>query len=276
MLFSPAEIIEKTVENSEAKISLSVPKTLLLGVMAGAFIGLSAYGSSLAACRILTETTAFGLGKLVTGAVFSTGLMMVIFCGAELFTGNCLMLIGVLEGRATIRRVLRNWFFVYIGNFIGGATLALVVFHCGQFSNAACVMGGMTVKIAADKVCNTFTSNILLGLLCNFLVCTAVWMATAARDATGKIWATFFPIMLFVISGFEHSVANMYYITAGMLAATDPAYLEAARTLGVTEAQINALNCLGMWTRNLFPVTIGNMLGGCLCVAVPYWGTYRR
>ena len=273
---SPAEIASKTVENGRTKTSLTISRMLLLGVLAGAFIAMAAQGSNLAASHLLSETGTFGLGKFLAGAIFGTGLMMVLLCGAELFTGNCLIFLGVLDRQVTLRRMLKNWLFVYIGNFLGGLLVAILVVYSGQLGSAAGELGGMTIKIAAGKVGSSFTANLLLGVLCNFLVCIAVWMSTAAKDVSGKIWAIFFPIMLFVTSSFEHSVANMYYIPAGILAESVPAYCDAALALGVTQAQLDGLNWMTLWTGNLIPVTIGNILGGCLCVALPYWFIYRR
>ena len=273
---SPAEIAEATIVSGKAKTSLSVAKMLVLGVMAGAFIAMAAQGSNLAASHLLSQSDTFGMGKFLAGTIFGTGLMMVVLCGGELFTGNSLIFLGVLDRQIPLSRMLRNWVFVYLGNLLGSVIVALLVVHSGQLSSAAAELGGMTVKIAVGKVGSSFGTNLLLGILCNFLVCLAVWMATAARDVAGKIWSTFFPIMLFVTSSFEHSVANMYYIPAGILAKGIPAYAEAAMALGVTETQLNNLNWQTLWTGNLIPVTIGNIIGGCLCVALPYWFAYRR
>ena len=275
-MLTPAEIARKTIDNGRAKASLGRGKMVLLGVMAGAFIAMGAQGSNLAAAHLLAGGATFGLGKLVAGAIFGTGLMMVLLCGAELFTGNCLILAGVLDGQVPARKMLENWFFVYIGNFIGGLAVALLVAASGQLSSMGGELGGMTIKIAAGKVSNSFAANLTLGVLCNFLVCLAVWMATAAEDAAGKILAVFFPIMLFVTSGFEHSVANMYYIPAGILAKAVPAYCDAALALGVSAEQLDALGWASLWTGNIIPVTAGNIIGGCIFVGLVYWFGYRK
>lgn len=276
LFLTPKEIAEKTVAAGKMKTSLSTAKMLILGILSGIFIALGAEGSNLADCHLLASPDSFFLGKTIAGAVFGAGLMMVVLVGAELFTGNSLIFMGVLDGEVKASAMLKNWLFVYIGNFIGGIFTALIVVNSGQLKAGGAELGGMTIKIAAGKVGGSFFCFLLLGVLCNFLVCLAVWMATAAKDIGGKLWAIFFPIMLFVISGFEHSVANMYYIPAGIFAKAVPAYLKAAMDLGLTEEQINSLNWVTLFTGNLIPVTIGNVLGGTLLVALPLWIVYRR
>lgn len=276
LFLTPKEIAEKTVAAGKMKTSLSTVKMLILGILSGIFIALGAEGSNLAACHLLASPDSFFLGKTIAGVVFGAGLMMVVLAGAELFTGNSLIFMGVLDGEVKASAMLKNWLFVYIGNFIGGIFTALIVVNSGQLKAGGAELGGMTIKIAAGKVGGSFFCFLLLGVLCNFLVCLAVWMATAAKDIGGKLWAIFFPIMLFVISGFEHSVANMYYIPAGIFAKAVPAYLKAAMDLGLTEEQISSLNWVTLFTGNLIPVTIGNVLGGTLLVALPLWIAYRR
>lgn len=276
LFLTPKEIAEKTVAAGKMKTSLSTAKMLILGILSGIFIAFGAEGSNLAACHLLASPDSFFLGKTIAGAVFGAGLMMVVLAGAELFTGNSLIFMGVLDGEVKASAMLKNWLFVYIGNFIGGIFTALIVVNSGQLKAGGAELGGMTIKIAAGKVGGSFFCFLLLGVLCNFLVCLAVWMATAAKDIGGKLWAIFFPIMLFVISGFEHSVANMYYIPAGIFAKAVPAYLKAAMDLGLTEEQISSLNWVTLFTGNLIPVTIGNVLGGTLLVALPLWIVYRR
>lgn len=276
LFLSPAEIAELTVENSRKKAGLRLDQMILLGILAGAFIALAGQGSNMAACHLLAVPETFGLGKALAGVLFAAGLMMVVLCGGELFTGNSLIFMGVLERRVSLAGMLRNWLFVYLGNLIGSVLVAFLVVSSGQLGSCACELGGMTVKIAVGKVTSPFPAALILGVLCNWLVCLAVWMATAAKDVTGKIWAIFFPIFLFVTSGFEHSVANMYYIPAGIFAKDIPAYADAAMGLGVTAEQLSSLNWQTMWTGNLFPVTLGNILGGGVFVALFYWLIYLR
>ena len=160
--------------------------------------------------------------------------MMVLITGAELFTGNMLVIVSCLEGRSKWRDALRNWFFVYAGNFLGSMLIALLIHFSGQFNFSDGLLGGFTIKVAANKVGLSFSNAFFMGVLCNWLVCMAVWMAQASKDITGKLLAVFFPIWLFITSGFEHSVANMYYIPAGIFAKTNHVWLDAAIGMGVT------------------------------------------
>ena len=276
MFLTPAEIASATVENGIKKTSLPIWKMILLGIMAGAFIAFAAEGSNMAASHLLSQPETFGLGKLVAGVIFPAGLILVVICGAELFTGNSLILMSVLSKKATVGGLLKNWVFVYIGNLIGSVLIAFFIAKSGQLSASSAELAGMTIKIAEGKVALPFGSAVILGILCNWLVCAAVWMATGAKDITGKIFAIFFPIMLFIVSGFEHSVANMYYIPAGIFAKAVPAYAEAALALGVTEEQMASLNWGALFGSNLLPVTIGNVIGGAVFMGMIYWFVYLR
>jgi formate/nitrite transporter len=239
---------------------------LVLGMMAGAYIAFAAEGSTMA----VHDVSSVGLSRFIAGVIFSTGLMLVLICGAELFTGNVLILTGVLDGSVGIAAMLRNWFWVYIGNLIGSILLAYLMYASGLWLYNGGLHGAAVIKLASSKVSLTFGQAFTRGILCNWLVCLAVWMSYAAKDISGKIWGIFFPIMLFVTSSFEHSVANMYYISAGILAKNSPVILEAAK-LG---DKIQLLNLQGM-VNNLIPVTLGNIVGGGLFVATFYWFSYR-
>lgn len=273
---SPAEIAETTVNSGVKKASLPIIKMILLGILAGAFIAFASEGSDFAAYNLWANSDTFGLGKALAGAIFGTGLMMVIIAGAELFTGNNLMIMAVLSGKAKLSGMLKNWLFVYIGNFIGSVLIAFLIANSGQLAAGTSLLGATTIKIASYKVSLGFSEALILGILCNWLVCIAVWMATGARTITGKILAIFFPIWLFVASGFEHSIANMYYIPAGILAKANPAYAGAAIDAGLTTAKLDALNWGTFITKNLIPVTIGNIIGGALLVGMVYWFLYIR
>jgi len=172
--------------------------------------------------------------------------------------------------------MLKNWFFVFLGNFVGSIFIAYMMNASGLFTSGANVLGAVTIKIAAYKVSLTFTQAFFLGIMCNWLVCLAVWMAYGAKDMTGKIFAVFFSIWLFITSGFEHSIANMYYIPAGILAKSNKAFVEAAAVLGVTPEKLNHLNWVSLFTKNLLPVTLGNIVGGGIFVAAVYWYVYIR
>lgn len=267
---NPPEITERFVEVGCKKAVLPVYKLLLLGVLAGAFIAFAAEGSNTAIHTI----SSVGLGKALAGALFATGLMMVVITGAELFTGNTLIVVACLEGESRWLKLLKNWIFVYIGNFIGSMIIVYFILFSGQFNFSNGLLGGFTIKLAVYKTGLTFANAFFMGILCNWLVCMAVWMAFATKDITGKLLAIFFPIWLFITSGFEHSVANMYYIPAGILAKSNPQWVQAAASLGVTPEKLAHLNWGTFAVNNLIPVTLGNIVGGSLFVGIIYWVSF--
>ncbi|AEE96279.1 formate/nitrite transporter family protein [Mahella australiensis] len=264
---APDEIAAHVSQTSVQKAERDAIKTFVLAVLAGVFIALAAQASNMAIHTI----TNYGLSKVVGGAVFSAGLIMVLLAGAELFTGNNLMIIGVLDKRITMGQMLRNWIIVYIGNFVGAVLIALLINHSNLLNSSNGALGGLTVKIAVSKVNLSFEQAFILGILCNWLVCIAVWMSYGAKDAIGKVAVIFFPIWIFVLSGFEHSVANMYYIPAGILAKSDDAFVQASH---VSLDMINKLNWGSFIINNLLPVTLGNIVGGSLLVGMIYWFIY--
>ncbi|MDR3552572.1 MAG: formate/nitrite transporter family protein [Clostridia bacterium] len=267
---SPAEIAESFIETGRKKAELSVLKQFILGILGGAFIALAAEGSNVAIHTI----SSVGLSKALGGAIFTAGLMMVVIAGAELFTGNCLMVLSCSERGRGWLKMLRNWLFVYLGNFVGAMIIVLFIRYSGQLDFSKGLLGGFTIKIAAGKTNMTFGNAFFMGILCNWLVCAAIWMSAGAKDIAGKLLAIFFPIWLFVTSGFEHSIANMYYIPAGILAKANPAWVTAAVSLGVSQSKIDALNWGTFLTKNLIPVTLGNIIGGGLFVGMVYWLVY--
>ena len=273
---TPSEITETTIQTGMKKTQLPVINMILLGILAGVFIAFASEGSNMAAFNLFSKPETYGLGKALAGAVFGTGLMLVIIAGGELFTGNTLILVGVLDKKIRIRAMLKNWIFVYLGNFIGSVLIAYMMKESGLFGSGANGLGAVTIKIAAYKVGLSFIQAFFLGIMCNWLVCLAVWMAYGAKDIVGKIFAIFFPIWLFITSGFEHSVANMYYIPAGIMAKGNQALVDAAMTLGVTPEKLDHLNWLTFLTKNLIPVTLGNIVGGGVFVAAIYWFVYIR
>jgi len=241
----------------------------VLGILAGAYIG---FGGMLATTATFDAAAKVGVGlsKVLGGAVFSVGLMLVVIAGAELFTGNNLMVSSVMLGEITFSTMLRRWGIVFIANFIGSIIVALLFFYSGLWKTGDGALGAAAIKIAYNKVNLTFVEALIRAIGCNWLVCLAVWMALASRQTIGKIFAIFFPIMAFVALGFEHSVANMYFIPTGMLLAHGTAVSGLA---GVDVSQLNWANFL---FRNLLPVTIGNIIGGAVFVGMSYWGAYLR
>lgn len=273
---APSEITELTIENGIKKVNQSAVNLVLLGILAGVFIAFASEGSNMAAFNLFAKPETYGLGKCLAGAIFGTGLMLVVIAGGELFTGNTLMLAGVLDGKIKTGAMLRNWFYVYAGNFIGSVFIAWMMNVSGLFGSGSNNLGAMTIKIALYKVNLTFLQAFVLGIMCNWLVCLAVWMSYGAKDITGKILAIFFPIWLFITSGFEHSVANMYYIPAGIMAKHNPEYLKAALNLGIGIDKLDYLNWGTFFSNNLIPVTLGNIVGGGFFVAGIYWFVYLK
>lgn len=273
---TPAEICEATVKAGIKKVNLPVINMFILGILAGVYIAFASEGSNMAAFNLFAKPETYGLGKALAGAIFGTGLMLVLVAGAELFTGNTMIIAGVLDKKVTVSAMLKNWVVVYLGNFVGSIFIAYMMVQSGLFSSGANVLGGITIKIAAYKVGLTFTQAFYLGIMCNWLVCLAVWMAAGARDVIGKLMAVFFPIWLFITSGFEHSVANMYYIPAGIMAKNTQAWAEAATSLGVTPEKLAHLNWGTFAVNNLLPVTLGNIVGGGIFVGALYWYTYIK
>lgn len=270
---TPSEITYTTIQSGIKKVSMNFLNQFILGILAGVFIAFAAEGSNMAAFNLLAKPETYGLGKVLAGAIFGTGLMLVILAGGELFTGNTMILGGVLDGKIKLRDMLKNWLFVYSGNFVGSVFLAFLMVHSGLFNSGANALGGMTIKIASYKVGLTFMPAFYLGIMCNMLVCLAVWMASGAKDIVGKIFAIFFPIWLFITSGFEHSVANMYYIPAGILAKANPDWVSESH---LAPAALANLNWGTFVIKNLVPVTLGNIVGGSLFVAGIYWFVYIK
>lgn len=269
---SPPEIADLTVSIGVRKANLSTSAKFFLGILAGAFIAFGAQAANLVT-HTITDTAS---AKFTAGLIFPAGLIMVIMAGAELFTGNCLMIVSMAERRITFAKLLLSWLIVYLGNFAGSLIVAWLVSLSGQWNLTGGFLGGLTVKAAAGKISLSFTEALTLGILCNWLVCLAVWMSFGAKDGVSKAVCIFFPIWVFVASGFEHSIANMYYIPAGIIAKSNPLYVSKALELGASQAGIDSLNYVSMFTRNLIPVTIGNIIGGCMFVGLAYWFIYLR
>ena len=270
---TPSEITYTTIQTGIKKVGMKYSNQFILGILAGAFIAFAAEGSNMAAFNLFAKPETYGLGKVLAGAIFGTGLMLVVLAGGELFTGNTMILGGVLDGKIKLSAMLKNWFFVYSGNFIGSLLLAYMMVHSGLFNSGANVLGGVTIKIASYKVGLSFMSAFYLGIMCNMLVCLAVWMAYGAKDMVGKIFAIFFPIWLFITSGFEHSIANMYYIPAGILAKANPSWVAESH---LAPAALENLNWGTFIINNLVPVTLGNIVGGSIFVAGIYWFVYIK
>jgi formate/nitrite transporter len=254
-LFTPQEVTANYASVGAAKTNFPIGKMLLLGILSGLIIGLAAAVANTAAHGIADV----GLARLVMGLIFPFGLGMVVVSGAELFTGNCLIPISVLDGKTPLAGMLKNWFFVYAGNFAGGLLVALGCVFFGQLNYSANALAAFTIRVAAAKCALPFAAALVSGFFCNFLVCLGVFLALASKDVPGRFMGTYMPVAFFVICGFEHSVANMYYIPAGLMAMGIPAYAAKAAEWGINTA---ALNWGNLFAVNLLPVTLGNIAGG--------------
>ncbi|MGN1180868.1 MAG: formate/nitrite transporter family protein [Suilimivivens sp.] len=262
------QAVNKYIDSCETKIRTSPLKLFIKAIYAGMMIALGAAGSSVAAHNVSNV----GLSRLAAGVVFPVGLMMVILTGTELFTGDCLMIMGTVEKKTTTGQLVKILTAVYAGNFIGAGLLATAAYISGQFNYSGGLLGAYTIKVALGKTTMDFWPAFTSGILCNILVCSAVVMALCARDIAGKLLVSFFVILLFVTSGYEHCVANMYYITAGLLAKSNPIYVKLAmEQYGYTAEQLGALNISGFLVDNLIPVSIGNVIGGMLLLGLPMW-----
>lgn len=264
------EILEKVSDSSIPKANSGVCRLFILAVLAGAYIAFGAQASAMASFNLTADPATLGIGKLVSAAVFPVGLMMVVLCGAELFTGNNLMTVGVLDKKIRISGMLRNWLIVYIGNFAGALIIAAFINYSGLLESGGGLLGAVTVKTAVSKTSLDFGKAFVLGIMCNWLVCLAVWMATGAQTTVSKIFAIWFCIGLFVLSGFEHSVANMYFIPAGMIASGNDAFVQ------LLDLDISGLTVENFLMGNLLPVTLGNIVGGGIFVGMVYWLTGRK
>ncbi len=251
--YSPREIAEKVQLVGVTKARLPLLPTAMLGMIAGGFIGLGALFYTLVASD---ATLGFAATRVLGGLVFSLGLILVIVAGAELFTGNNLMVMAWADRKITTSELLRNWVIVYAANAVGAAGLAIVVYLANHGAMNAGAVGTAYVKIAAAKTALPFAEAFFKGVLCNLLVCLGVWLALAGHSVVDKILAIVFPITAFVAAGFEHSVANMYFLTLGML------FSDAVTWSGIAA--------------NLVPVTLGNIVGGSGMVAAVYYLIYRQ
>lgn len=259
---NPKEIIEANMKGAVTKATLPLGRMIVLGIMAGMFIALGGAISNTAVHDIANV----GLARTLAGAIFPVGLLMIILVGGELFTGNCLMIMATMNKQIKVSALLRNLVVVYFSNLLGSLIIDVLIFYSGNLDYTGGALGAYTIKVALGKVNIAPGKAIVSGILCNFLVCMAILMATSAKDVIGKIFATWFPIFAFVIGGFEHIVANMFYIPTGILAASNPDYVAKAQELyGITSEQLSALDLSGL-IHNFIPVTIGNILGGMVFI----------
>lgn len=281
----PAEMATRAEYLGVRKAEMPAFTMLMLALLAGAFISLGAIFATTVATGGMSVTAAdgtvafntglpYGITRLLTGLVFCLGLILVVVGGAELFTGNNLIVMAWASGKVTGRALLRNWAIVYVGNFFGSIATAVLMFFSKQYTFGSDSVGIAALKIAVAKCDLGFVQAIALGILCNALVCLAVWLTYSARTTIDKIVSIIFPITAFVAAGFEHSVANMYFIPYALLVkGFDPAYIE---KIGDKVPNLEALTWNAFFINNLIPVTIGNIIGGAVFVAAIYWVVFLR
>jgi formate transporter len=266
----PAEMARRAEYIGVSKSEAPVLQTFVLAILAGTFIALGA----IFATTVATGTNGvlpYGVAKLLVGAVFCLGLILVIVGGAELFTGNNLIVMAWASRKVSTLSLLKNWAVVYAGNFIGSLGTAVMVFFSRQYTFAGGGIGATALSIAVGKVELGWLQALMLGVLCNILVCLAVWLTFSARSTIDKIAAILFPITAFVAAGFEHSIANMYFVPIGLLIkAIDPAFA------ATSVIDSSSLTWSAFIFNNLAPVTLGNIVGGSIFVAAVYWSIFLR
>jgi formate/nitrite transporter len=265
---APNEIVDYTIEGGSGKIKRTTLMVFLMAIMAGVYVALGALAASTAAHGVADK----GLAKLITGAVFPVGLMFVVINGADLFTGNCLIFMAVLDERVKKMQLIKNLAIVLAGNFVGAVLIAFLEAHSGMFAMGDNAFGAYMLKIAYSKVNLGFTEALSLAIICNIFVCAGVMLMYSAKDVSGKILAGFFPIFAFAISGAEHIVANMYYIPAAIFSKANPAFVEAAH---LSAEQVASITWGNFFVNNIIPVTIGNVIGG-LFIGGMYYAIFKK
>lgn len=267
----PDEMAVQAEDAGIKKAIRSFSKTFVLAILAGAFI---AFGAIFATTITAEMTLSPGFTKLLGGVAFSLGLILVIVAGAELFTGNNLIVMAWANKRVKSSQVIRNWSIVFFGNFVGSMSMAFLMFYSLQYSSGTGSIGAKALSIAETKCSLGFTQAIILGALCNILVCLAVWLCYSAKTVGGKILSIIFPITAFVAAGFEHSIANMYFIPKALLIKSwaDETFWTSIKASPEIYENLTWGNFIG----NLIPVTIGNIIGGAVMVGLVYWFVYLK
>jgi formate/nitrite transporter len=265
----PKEVARKAETVGVTKAQMPWLDVFALSVLAGAFIALGAIFATTVASG---AGVPYGVTRLLAGLSFTLGLVLVVVAGAELFTGNNLIVMAWASRRVSTARLLANWSIVWIGNFVGATATAVIVYLSGQYEFGGGQVGQTALSIAEAKTSLGFGQAVALGMLCNALVCLAVWVTYGAHTTTDKIVAIILPISAFVAAGFEHSVANMYFISIGLLIKTDESFVAGLDP----QPDLSHLTWGSFFTDNLLPVTIGNIIGGAVMVGAVYWFVYLR
>jgi formate transporter FocA len=270
----PADMAKKAENIGVTKANTGPLRTFALAVLAGAFIAMGAVFMTTVTAGA-SGVLAYGVTRILGGLAFCLGLILVVVAGAELFTGNNLIVMAWAGRKVSTGKLLRNWFIVYVGNFVGSVVTAYGMFLSSQYMFGKGAVGLNALTIANAKVGHDFIPALVLGVFCNALVCLAVWLCMSARTTVDKIMAIIFPISAFVAAGFEHSIANMYFIPVALFI-KNGAPEEFWTTIGQTPADFSAITWGNFFVANLLPVTIGNIIGGALMVGLVYWFIYLR
>lgn len=268
----PDEMAEQAEDAGIKKANRSFSKTFVLAVLAGAFIAFGAIFSTTITAEL---TLSHSFTRLMGGVAFSLGLILVIVGGAELFTGNNLIVMSWANKKIKTIQVLRNWTIVFIGNFIGAISMAVLMIYSLQYSSGTGNIGAKALNIAETKCSLEFMQAIILGILCNILVCLAVWLCFSAKSVSGKIMAILFPITAFVAAGFEHSIANMYFIPKALFIKSS-ANMAFWQSINSSPDMYEHLTWSNFIVKNMIPVTIGNIIGGAVMVGLVYWFVYLK
>ncbi len=271
--YVPAQMAARVEKAGITKGNLDFFSTFTQAMMAGTFIS---YGAVFFTYVIHDSTLSAGLTKLIGGLVFSLGLILVIITGAELFTGNSLIVMAYISRKINLKQLLRNWAIVFVGNLIGSLVIVYLIALSGQWTAGGTAVGVKALTIANGKVNLTFMQAISRGILCNMLVCLAVYLCFSGRSVTDKILAIIFPITAFVALGFEHSIANMYFIPAGLILKQNPQVIASVPSILGETLDLSRLTITGFIMNNLLPVTIGNIIGGAFFVGIVHWFLFLR
>jgi formate transporter len=266
--YKPKEIANRIEQISISKSTIDPLRVFALSLLAGAFIAFAAVFYTII---IYDSMMSDGITRLLGGLVFCLGLILVVVAGAELFTGNNLLVMACVDKKITFKQLMMNWIIVFFGNLIGSLGVVFLIYLSDQWLISGGALGAKVVMIANSKVNLSFLVAFARGILCNALVCMAIWMCFACHTVTDKVLAILFPITGFVAMGFEHSVANMYFIPAGIMAQMNP---DIVKTVG-SSVDLSHLNIYGFMD-NLLPVTLGNIVGGSFFVGIIYWFIYLR
>lgn len=271
--YPPPQIASQIEKVALAKARLSLSQTFMLSILAGVYLGL---GAQFATLVISDSTLHFGLTSLIEGVVYSLGFILAVIGGAEVFTGNCLIIMGYVSKRITTLELLNNWIISYTGNFIGSLTMVCWMYKSHQWEFFHHMVGAKALLIAHKKVNLSFKTAFTKGMLCNAMICLAVWLCFSGRSVADKVISIIFPIGGFVASGFEQCVSNMYFIPMGIVLRKNEAIVAASEKMAGKALDLSQLTWRGFFINNLIPVTLGNIVGGVILVGMIFWFVYLR